>query len=598
MTRRYLGTALVLLLIAGTAGAQQVRVREEVLPNGLKLLMVERHDSPTVACGWVARVGSVNEAPGITGISHLFEHMMFKGTKTIGTSDFAKDAGILAQQDAIRAEMEKEYTLLREKARRGEISGNIYDPANMTPRLKDLKAEIEKLFAAEKEVIVKDELDQIYTREGGSSLNAFTTEDQTVYFITVPSNKLELWFWMESDRLANPVFREFYSERDVVREERRLRTESTPTGKFEEAFEAMFWESSPYSHPVVGWPSDVESISRSEAESYFATYYAPNNLTAAIVGDFDSGKALELAREYFGRIPTGKTAPPEMITDETPQLAEKRLLAEADTNPEVRVRFHAVPFNHAEMFAFELIADLLNKRTGRLYKALVEDQKVAAGEPSCDFRPMKYQGYLEADAEVKDGRRPEEVEASLVAELDKLAKEPVGEHELQKVKNQELANSFRRLQSNFYLMLQLLLYDSYDTWTFLNEGPKRVQAVTAADIQRVAQKYLTKENRNVATYLRKAGSAAEDPELAALPAEVKGMIKQQLAQIIQMTDRGKLEQAVTRMRQMSAKVPEEMKPAFDYLVKKAQGHLDSLPAAPEKGNAEQKTPPTGEKPKA
>ncbi len=597
MARRYLGVALGMLLIAGAAGAQQVQVREEMLPNGLRLLMVERHDSPTVACGWVARVGSVNEPPGITGISHLFEHMMFKGTRTIGTSDFTKDAAVLAQQDAIRGEMEKEYTVLREKVRRGEVKGNIYDPANMTARLKELKGQLEKLYAAEKEVIVKDELDQIYTKEGGSGLNAFTTEDQTVYFITVPSNKLELWFWMESDRLANPVFREFYSERDVVREERRLRTESTPTGKFDEAFEAMFWESSPYSHPVVGWPSDVESISRSQAEAYFATYYAPNNLTAAIVGDFDSGKALDLAKQYFGRIPAAKTPPPEMITDETAQLAEKRFLAEADTNPEVRVRYHAVPFNHADMFALQLILDVLNRRTGRLYKALVEDQKVAAGEPSCSFRPMKYEGYFEVDAEVKDGRKPEEVEAGLVAELDKLAKVQVGEHELQKVKNQELANSFRRLQSNFYLLLQLLIYDSYDTWTFLNEAPKKVQAVTAADIQGVAQRFFTKENRNVETFLRKAGGAPEDPDLAALPADVRGMVKQQLAQIVQMTDRAKLDQAVARMRQMLAKVPAEMKPAFEYLVKKAQDHLDSLPVAPGKGNDAQATPPAGEKPK-
>src|SRR5664280_2315667 len=309
MAKRYLLTALAVLLVAGALGAQQVQVREEVLPNGMKLLLVERHDSPTVSCGWVAKVGSVNEPPGITGISHLFEHMMFKGTKTIGTSDYAKDAEIMAEQDAVRAEMEKEYTLLREKLRRGEISGNIYDPANMTPRLKELRAQLEKLFAAEKQVIVKDELDQIYTKEGGSGLNAFTSEDQTAYFITVPANKLELWFWLESDRLANPV-----------------------------------------------------------------------------VGDFYSDKVIALAKEYFGRIPRAKTPPPEMITDEMPQIAQKRLEAEADTNPEVEIRFHAVPFDHKDMFAFQLVADLLNRRTGRLYKALVEDEKVAAGEPYGMYR--------------------------------------------------------------------------------------------------------------------------------------------------------------------------------------------------------------------
>jgi predicted Zn-dependent peptidase len=607
MTKTYLRGALAALLLAGAAGAQQVPapsaalpkipVLETVLPNGLKLLMVVRRDSPTVACGWVARVGSVNERPGITGISHLFEHMMFKGTKIIGTKDYAKDAEIRAQQDAVRAEMEKEYTLLREMQRRGEISGEIYDPANMTPRLKDLKAQIEKLYAAEREVIVKEELDQIYTAQGAPSVNAFTTVDQTIYFVTVPSNKLELWYWLESDRLANPVFREFYSERDVVREERRLQTESTPTGKFEEAFEAMFWESSPYSHPVVGWPSDVESITRAQAENYFGVYYAPNNLTAALVGDFDPEQAVKFAEKYFGRIPRGKTPPPEMITAEMQQLAEKQFLAEADTNPEVLIRFHAVPFNHRDMFAFQLLADILNKRTGRLYGALVEVQQIAVGEPSASLEPKKYEGFFEVSAEVRDGKRPEDVEAALGAELSKLAKEPVGERELQKVKNQQLANSFRRLQSNFYVMLQLLLYDSSDSWKFINESPARIQAVTAADIQRVAAKYLTAENRNVAVYLRKAGSAPEDPELAALPPQMKGMVKQQLAQFEQATDPGKLEEMLTQLRAMSGKVPPQMKPAIDYLIKRAQERLDSLSAAPVPGGEAQKSSP-GAKPKA
>jgi predicted Zn-dependent peptidase len=517
MVRRYLWAAVAILLLAGKAGAQQVQVGEQVLPNGMKLLMVERHDSPTVACGWVARVGSVNEAPGITGISHLFEHMMFKGTKSIGVKDYAKDAAILAEQDAVHAEMEKEYSVLRERLRRGEISGDIYDPANMTPRLKELKARLEKLYAAEKGVIVKEELDQIYAAQGGSSVNAGTTEDQTFYFVVLPANKLELWFWLESDRLANPVFREFYSERDVVREERRLRTESTPTGRFEETFDAMFWESSPYSHPVVGWPSDVEAITRSQAEAYFATYYAPNNITAALVGDFDPATATALAARYFGRIPRGKVTPPEVITEEVPQLAAKRLVAVADTNPEVDVRYHAVPFNHRDMFAFELIADLLNRRTGRLYKALVDDAKVAVGEPYAYFRPLKYEGYFEVGAEVREGRQPKEIEDALGAELAKLAAEPVAQHELQKVKNQELANSFRRLQSNFFLMLQLLLYDSTDTWRYLNDAPARVQAVTAADIQRVAAEYFTPENRTVAVYLRKA---AGTPPAAPKPAQL------------------------------------------------------------------------------
>ncbi len=591
MPRRCASVAVGVLLFAAAVSGQQVQVREEVLPNGMKLLLVERHDSPTVACGWVAHVGSVDERPGITGISHLFEHMMFKGTKTIGVKDYAKDAKILAEQDAVHAEMEKEYSALREALRRGEISGNIYDLANMTPRLKDLKARLEKLYAAEKEVIVKEELDRIYTRQGASSVNAGTTPDQTFYFAVMPANKLELWFWLESDRLANPVFREFYSERDVVREERRLSVESTPTGKFEEEFDAMFWESSPYSHPVVGWPSDVEAITRSEAEGYFGTYYAPNNITAALVGDVDPTSAIALATRYFGRVPRGKVPPPEVITQEVAQLAAKRLVAEADTNPEVNVRYHAVPFNHRDMFAFQLIGDVLNRRTGRLYKSLVEGSKVAVGEPYGYYRWLKYEGYFEVGAEVKEGHGPKEVEEALDAETSRLASEPVGDHELQKVKNQELANSFRRLQSNFFLMLQLLLYDSEDTWRFINEAPVKVQAVTAADIQRVARTWFTPENRTVAVYVRKAGGAPEPPEIAALPAQMKGMVRQLLARIEAAPDRPTLEKIIQQLNGMAPRVPPEMKPGVDLLIRRAQERLDVLPgAAPPPGGGDPKPP--------
>jgi predicted Zn-dependent peptidase len=410
----------------------------------------------------------------------------------------------------------------------------------------------------------------------------------------VPANKVELWFWLESDRLANPVFREFYSERDVVREERRLRVESTPTGKFEEEFDAMFWESSPYSHPVIGWPSDVEAITRTQAEGYFGTYYAPNNITAAMVGDVDPDEAIALAKEYFGRIPRGKVAPPEVITQEVPQLAAKRMVAEADTNPEVEIRFHAVPFDHKDMFAFELIGDILNKRTGRLYKALVDGSKVAVGEPYGYYRPFKYGGYFEVGAEVKDGKTPEDVEADLNAELAKLASEPVGEHELQKVKNQELANSFRRLQSNFFLMLQLLLYDSEDSWHFINDAPPKVQAVTAADIERVARQYFTPENRTVVVFLRKAGSAPEDPEIAALPAQMKAMVKHGLTRIQEATDRAPLEQMVKQLEEMSSRVPPEMKAGVEILIRRARQKLDKLPAVPPAAGEPQK--PRAEKP--
>jgi len=568
---------LLVVLAATTAVyAQRVEVREEILSNGMKILLVERHEAPTIACGWVARVGSVNERPGITGISHLFEHMMFKGTKTIGIKDYEKGMEIQRQQDAVRAKMEEQYSLLRLKLLRGEISGSIYAPENMTPELRQLRAELEELFKKEKELIIKDELDQIYTREGGAGLNAFTTEDQTAYIITLPSNKLELWFWMESDRLLNPVFREFYSERDVVREERRLRVESTPTGELDEQFNSMFWQSAPYSWPVIGWATDVESITRAQAEEYFDTFYAPNNITAVLVGDFDSEQAMELARKYFERIPRGDREPPEVITFEIEQKGEKRLAGEAETNPQVAIRFHAPPFNHKDTFALQMLADVLNGRTGRLYKSLVEKSGLAVGQPSAVLRLLKYAGYFQVSAQVKEGKLPEEVEIALLDELDRLKEAPLEDRELQKIKNKFMANSFRRLQNNFFLLFQLMLYDSYGNWRIINESVDKIQAVTAADIQKATQKYLTRENRNVATYTRRTESDLADPVLAKFSPQVRGMLRQQLAAISKETDLEKLKNAVVQAEATLERVPEQVRPAIEYLKKKIEERIEQL----------------------
>src|SRR5688572_16769457 len=230
----------------------------------MRLLLVERHDDPTVAGGWVAHVGSANERPGITGIAHLFEHMMFKGTPTLGTKNYEKDLEIIAEQERVRNEIRKEEAKMRDAFRRGEID-DLLRPENKTDKLKELEKEFDQLIAKQREILVKNEFDRIYTAGGASGMNAFTTADLTGYFITVPANKLELWMWMESERILRPVFREFYAERDVVFEERRMRTESTPLGKFEESFQSLIWEAHPYGWPTIGWPSDIPAISKAEA---------------------------------------------------------------------------------------------------------------------------------------------------------------------------------------------------------------------------------------------------------------------------------------------------------------------------------------------
>ena len=499
-----MGRVIGVLLLAATAWGQKVPVEEFVLPNGMKFLLVPRKGDPNVAVGWVARVGSVNERPGITGISHLFEHMMFKGTRTIGTSNIDEEMKTLREMDAVRAEIRREEQALIEKQRRGQVA-DAKDPKSRTPRHRELAEKYEALVKKARGFIVKDELDRIYRTAGGSGLNAGTDQDYTVYFINVPANKLELWFWMESDRLVNPVFREFYSERDVVHEERRMRTDSTPTGRFHEQYESMFWQASPYAWPVVGWPSDLEGITREEAESFFSLYYAPNNLAACLVGDFDPARAKEFATAYFGRLKRGPRDPEPVRTQEVKQLAEQRMTAYAESNPEVHIRYHSVADNHADEPALIMMSNVLNGRTGRLYKSLVLEQQLATAVRAASSG-LKYEGYFEVVGTARPGKDPLEVEKAIYKEMETLATTPVGERELQKVKNQQQATDFRRLQSNFGLMVQLLVSEAQGTWQIINQYSEKFQAVTADDIQRVAKKYFAPENRTVALYYRKEGA--------------------------------------------------------------------------------------------
>ncbi len=503
---------LAAALIAGAlpARAQELKMEERTLSNGMRLLLLPRKDEPTIACGWVAKVGSVNERPGITGISHLFEHMMFKGTPTIGTKDAKKDLEIIEEQEKVRAGMREEISKMRAAFRRGEVD-DITKPENKTARYKELEARFDALVKAQRDLLVKNEFDRIYAGQGGSGINAFTTHDMTGYFVTVPKNRLELWMWMESDRLGNPVFREFYAERDVVYEERRLRVESTPTGKLEEAFEEIFWHSSPYSWPVLGYPSDVAAITKQQADDYFALYYAPNNLTAILVGDFDPKEALALAETYLARIPRGKNPPPEVITTPPTWDAEVRFSGEAETNPEIEISWHTVPFQHRDGYALEILAALLNGRTGRLEKALVLPANAAATQVHASagglMTPQKYAGAFTIDAEAKEGHSLEEVEKGIDGQVERLKSEPVPAEELQKVKNNVAAAAFRKLSSNFFILLQLIVYEGYGDWREMNEAPRKAAAVTAEDVQRVAKSYLTKDNRAVYLVTRKAGAA-------------------------------------------------------------------------------------------
>ncbi len=576
------------LALAAPAVAQNIDAKEYRLDNGMQVLMVERHEAPTIMAAIFARVGSANETTGITGISHLFEHMMFKGTETIGTKDIKRDREVMARLDDLRAQMREEERVMREGLRRG-TSGEMLDPNSKTDRYRALEAEFDKLILEQRDLIIKDQMDELYSKNGGMFLNAFTTEDLTGYFVRLPRNKIELYMWLESDRFKDPVFREFYSERDVVREERRRSVDSTPTGLIDEDFRAMFWKSSSYHWDVIGWPSDLGSITREQANAYFATYYAPNNLTMILVGDLVPDEMIGMVRKYFDRIPRGKVEPPDVVTLEEKQYGEKRLLAEAETSPKAEIWYHSVAWKHPDSYPLQVLAGIMSGKTGRLYKNLVEEKGIAKSSGggggrmfggdglavSAEQDSLKYAGSFQMSAEGVSGVRPEQLEAAMYEVLEDLQKNPVSGQELQKVKNQLRVQNIRflDLMSGIGILFYLGQNAALGDWTEANNNPDKCDRVTAADVQRVANAYFDRDQRNVLLISPKqaegeAAAGGEDPRFT-----------QAVEQIKSMTDAAQLEQMIGMfsMRMDQVEDPAQ-KDRMERLLKVANERLDELKA--------------------
>jgi predicted Zn-dependent peptidase len=567
---------IVLTGLAAPAGGQQVEVEEYVLDNGMKFLLLPRQQEPdSVSCGWIAKVGSVNEHRGTTGTSHFFEHMMFKGTTTIGTRDAEADADFVQRQKVLNERLDQRIRDGQyQRYLRGEID-DPWDPVYDTEEMRALRAELRQLREAHGETIVRNEFSRIYTKAGATGLNAATSNDWTIFFVTVPSNKIELWAWMESDRLYDPVFREFYAERDVVDEERRTVLESSPTGELDEQFDGMFWQSSPYAWPVVGRPSDIRSYTREQFDAYFDVYYRPNNLVGVLVGDFDPEAVKPLLREYFGRLERGAHDPPPVVTLQSPQVAEMRLDGECDCQPQVEVRYHTVAFNHRDSFALEIMAELLNGATGRLYRSMVEGADIAssatAGQDS-----RKYAGAFAFTGEAKGDAVPKELEQAWYEELQRLRTEPVPADELQKVKNRITADTARRLHRNDRLVFELAIDEALGGWEYINEAPEKLMAVTAQDIMRVARIYFDKSNRCVAIYTRRAGDKEpeEDP-LADLPPAIRGQFEETLQRLLSYGP-DDLRRVIPPLEQAASEAPEKVRRAMEYMLRKLRQRLAEL----------------------
>ncbi|TET38499.1 MAG: insulinase family protein [Planctomycetota bacterium] len=473
-----IGVALFCVASHSEDEVLKIDVKEKILDNGLTVLVVERPGTPEIACRVFFKVGSANEVPGITGVSHLVEHMMFKGTGIIGTKDPVKDAEYNRRINEIVLEMR----------------GLEADADKNAAKLKELQKELDELRVAQKEITVSEEIWEHYQRKGGTRLNAMTGTDYTGYVVSVPSNKLELFFWLESDRMANSVFREFYAELGVIKEERRLH-ENRPTGFFHETFEAVMYDAHPYSHPIVGWMVDLENMTLEKALKYQKTYYVPNNAVVVLVGDVKSEEAFELAEKYFGRIPRGEDPPP-VVTMEHPQRYEKRVYGEIDTQPQVMISYHAPSIKHPDIYPLQVLDRVLSGNAGPLYKKIVRDRELATS-CSCsagrDKFPSSFSFYGTAKGEVS----PEEVEEAIYEIIDEIKSKPVPKKDLERAKKQIRAQVIRMLASNGFLAYMLAGGECMHGWRNLLESPAKIAKVTEEDIMRVAKKYFVKTNRTV-----------------------------------------------------------------------------------------------------
>jgi predicted Zn-dependent peptidase len=487
---RFLTAVLWAALAPLPAAAQDLasfekRITVKQLDNGLTVLICERDVAPVFSFFTHVDVGSVQEVPGITGLAHMFEHMAFKGTDKIGTKDYEKEKAALDKVEQAYAAYDAER---RRPVGRDE------------EKVKALKKAWEDAMAAANEFVESDEFSTIIDRAGGVGLNAFTSNDETGYFYSLPGNRLELWAYLESERFLHPVLREFYKERDVVLEERRLRTDSQPVGRLVEQFLAASFIAHPYQRPVVGWTSDLTTFSATDAQEFYKKYYVPANMVVAIVGDVKAAEVLPLVEKYFGRLPAGPKPEPTR-TVEPPQIAERNVVLRETAQPFYLEGYHRPDSRHPDDAIYNAISDVLSKgRTSRLYKTLVRDKKIAVFATGFNAFPGdKYPHLFTFFAVPAAGHTPQEMGEAISAEVERLKSEDVSDEELKSVKTRAKADLIRGLASNQGLANQLgSAQDRFGDWREVFRQVEKIEKVTKEDIRRVASQTFTPNNRTVA----------------------------------------------------------------------------------------------------
>jgi predicted Zn-dependent peptidase len=471
-----------------TTPGERLPVRRVVLDNGMRILLLPRPGAPTVSFVMHFAIGGVHEEPGSTGIAHLLEHMLFKGTASIGTTNVA------AERDLFRIMDMRNDSLLAAR-RRGAVA-----------RVDSLAAAIEALEDSARAYVIANEYDRILTRAGAQGLNATTGSESTYYFVELPANRAELYFALEADRMADPVFREFYSERDVVMEERRMRVDTSPGGLLYEAHLREAFRVHPYGQPVVGTMEDLQSLTRRRVSDYYRRFYGPDNAVLAVVGRFDADRVEQWARRYLGPIAKGEPAP-VVEAVEPKQQGERRLELDWDAEPLLRVGWHVPSATHHDAPALAVLASVLTGGRGsRLHRRLVTDTRMATSVFASMGPGTQHPRLFQLDVAPIFPHTPAELETAIDEEIERLALDGPTVDEVERVRNQIAAAAVRRIESNLGLAFQLAESEAFsDSWSETFRSTERLRSVTPDDVRRVASEYLIESNRTVAT-LGRAGA--------------------------------------------------------------------------------------------
>jgi len=486
--KRFTFLFLFLFIISSPVYSHTIfeKVQEHRLDNGATVLLVERHDSPTVAAYISFRVGGVNETSQNRGVAHLLEHMLFKGTKTLGTKDYAAEKPLLEKIKMVGQQI--------------DVLKNRRDADPL--ELQQLREQLKELQTEHRKLVVKNEFSKIYGENGGVGYNAFTGKDSTTYLINLPANKLELWAAIESDRLENAVFREFYTERDVVHEERRRSYESSPNGLMYETLLATAYQVHPYRNPVIGWNSDIDNLDPDQIRDFFEKYYTPVNMVITLVGDFDSKSTLQMVDRYFGKLAPGVPVPP-VVDKEPEQRGERRVTIDFDAEQQLMIAYHKPAMPHKEDYVFDIILQVLGEgRTSRLYKSLVIEKQLVTDVGVFTAPGSRYDNLMILSMTPRNGRSCPDIEKATYAELDRLKSEPLSRSELDTARKQIMTSILRGLEGNGGLARMLSSYQTLGDWHYLVDYEKQINSVTAEDVMAAAKHYLRVDNRTVVTLIR------------------------------------------------------------------------------------------------